>query len=142
MVGGDDHEGVVPHAQDDERVEEPAELGVDVGDHARSTAPAARASTCSSAGAGSIGSRPQNGTSRSGRATGQRHVVGVVGRRPVPGRGVGRVRAPVAGVREPRAVLALEPLDDVVGQEGRDPVLGRAVGLGRRARRRRRRERS
>ena len=68
----------------------------------------------------------------------RRDVRGVVGRRPVPRRGVGGMGAPVAGVGEPRAVLALQPGDDRVAQEGGHAVLGGSVGLGGQAPRRRR----
>ena len=48
----------------------------------------------------------------------------------MPGRGVRRVRAPVAEVGEPRLVLTFDPLDGVVGEERGEAVLGRALALG------------
>ena len=58
------------------------------------------------------------------------HLVGVVGGGPRPGGRVGRMRPPVAGVGEPWPVLSAQPLEEAVGEEGRDAVLGRSLGLG------------
>ena len=122
-------EGVVPHAQGHELVPHPSELLVDVGDHPEVLGAQGphRPLVARGAVAGQI---PGERRRPLGCGRGSGDVVGVVGRRPPPGRGVGRVRAPVAGIREPRGVLATQPGDEVVGEERRDAVLGGALGFG------------
>ena len=127
VVGGDDDAGVLPHAEAPQAVEDPAQLLVDVGDHpvvlGRDLAHLVLV------GGGRDCRHPSAEGDVVARRHRGRHVGGVIGARPVAGRGVGRVRAQVAGVREPGALLAVQPAEQVVREEGRDAVLGRALRL-------------
>ena len=106
VVGGDDDERVVPHPEGAHRVEDAAELGVDVGDHPQ-VLRLQGAQLVVVRRRRQVGQPTAERHGALGRGQGPRQRVGVVGGGPVPGGGVGRVRAPVAGVREPRTVLAL-----------------------------------
>ncbi len=129
VVGGDDDDRVVPHPQHPHGVEHAPQLGVDVGDHPQVLRLEHPQLVI-------LHRRPQVGQPPAerhlplGRGQCARHCLGVVAARPVPGGGVGRVGAQVAGVREPRSGLAMEPGDDGVAQEGGHAVLGGTVGFG------------
>ena len=133
VIGGDHDQRVVPRARGVQRVPQPTELMIDLADHPEvlgAQAPERRR----------IGRRgglrvaqqrlvvPMTpiGRHRFDRVA---DLVGVVGRRPLPRRAVRRMRPQVAGVGEPRLVLAPEPGEHPLGEERRAAVLGRATGL-------------
>ena len=132
MVRRHDDVGVVPRSDRLEAVPHPTELRVDVADHPEVLPPQVTQ-------LGRIGRRRRHRVAERGAV----ERVGIVDRRdrladvgvvvvggPVPGGRVRRVRAQVARVREPRPVLALDPLDQPIGEERGDAVLHRPVGLG------------
>ncbi len=142
VIRRDDDHRVVPHAELAERVPDPAELIVDLADHPV----VLRAHVAHPRLVGRC-RRPWivehhvvHPVALRGGSDRQRHVGRVVRGGPLPGGRVRRMGSQVAEVREPRRLLATQPLDRVIGEERRHAVLGRAVGLGRqqvhRARRR------
>ena len=116
-----------------EGVPDPAELRVDVADHAvvLGPHPPERALVARRRGLGRRAAPPRGRGGES--APGDRHVdlVGVEGRRPAAGGRVGRVRPQVAQVGEPGTVLALRASQGSGRQEGRDADLVGSLGLGR-----------
>ncbi len=133
VIRRDDDHRVVPHAELAERVPDPAELVVDLADH-----PVVLRSHVAHPRLVGGCRRPRivehhvvHAVALRGGSDRQRHVGRVVRGGPLPGGRVRRVRSQVAEVREPRRLLAPQPLDRVIGEERRHAVLGRALGLGR-----------
>ena len=131
VVCGDDEDGFVPLTALLKRRHDPAQLAVDLAHHAVVLRPKLSASL--------FGRRRRAHRQAQGdlvervsilhRHESITHVCDVVARGPLPCRGVGRVGPQVAQMGKPPTLLARQPLEESVGQEGAQRVLGGTGGL-------------
>ncbi len=132
VVGGDDHDRVVPLTEAAQRAPQATQLGVDLAAHAEVLGlDVGEGGRVGRRGGELVGQQgPVEPVRVRSDREGRRHVGGVVRLRPVTGCGVGRMGAEVGGVGEPRFAPVFDPTQELVGQERRLRELGRAVGLG------------
>ena len=131
VVGCHDDQRVVPHTALAKLGPQTTELMIDLADHAVVLGP-----QCAHLGFVSRSRRSAElhreivqRVTRLGRLDGHGHIGWVVHRCEVAGRRVWRMWAQVAEVREPWLALVTDPFDGVVGEERRNAVLGRTLGL-------------
>ena len=129
VVGGDHDEGLLPLARRLQRRPDAAQLMIDLADHPEILGldPGHLGRI---AGRGQDPQQPLVQPVPLGRRRDRRGDVSrVVHRREPPGRRIGRVRAKLAQMREPRPRLTAHPADEGVGVERREAVLRRPPRL-------------